>query len=140
MIMKQYSIGFVFNESHNEVLLIRKNKPECMRGKWNGVGGKIEGDENPLQAMTREGIEETGHTYDWQFKIILICPGGTVYVFATTESTEDIQFEQREDEELRCHYIHRLHEVITMNSIKYLIPLCLANLQFPITIISNDIT
>lgn len=43
----------------DKYLLLNRNKPSWM-GCWNGVGGKIEGDETPVQAAIRETKEETG--------------------------------------------------------------------------------
>jgi len=58
---KQYVLGFCFSRDKEEVVLIRKNRPEWQKGKLNGVGGKIEPeDASPLHAMVREFKEETG--------------------------------------------------------------------------------
>ncbi len=35
-------------------------KPDYHAGKWNGLGGKLEADESPLQAARREMREESG--------------------------------------------------------------------------------
>ena len=43
----------------NEFLLLNRNKKPQM-GMWNGVGGKIEEDETPLESVVRESFEETG--------------------------------------------------------------------------------
>ena len=56
----QYVLGFLFNENLTEVVLIRKQRPEWQRNFLNGVGGKIEEGETPLDAMIRECREETG--------------------------------------------------------------------------------
>lgn len=56
----RYVAGFCFNEAMTHVVLIEKLKPEWMKGKINGVGGKIEGFESPEQAMSREFAEEAG--------------------------------------------------------------------------------
>ena len=58
MIFKNYVMGLIYDDI-GRVLLIKKNRPKHQVGKWNGVGGKIEEGENPLQAMTREIKEET---------------------------------------------------------------------------------
>jgi 8-oxo-dGTP diphosphatase len=57
--MTEYVLGFAF-DSNEEVVLIRKNKPDWQRGLLNGVGGKIEENESSYAAMVREFHEETG--------------------------------------------------------------------------------
>lgn len=57
--VKRYVCGFAFNSQLSEVALIRKKKPEWQVGRQNGVGGKIEAGEAPLDAMVREFEEET---------------------------------------------------------------------------------
>lgn len=45
----------------DHVLLVRKLKgPASLRGKWNGIGGKIEPGESPSLCARREFFEETG--------------------------------------------------------------------------------
>ena len=64
--MKEYVLGFAFDARLSTVLLIQKTKPEWQCGKLNGVGGKIEEGETPLQAMEREFEEETRFKgFDW---------------------------------------------------------------------------
>jgi 8-oxo-dGTP diphosphatase len=58
--MKRYVVGFCFDYNHENVLLIRKNRPDWQVGRFNGLGGKIEKGESPLAAMGREFVEETG--------------------------------------------------------------------------------
>lgn len=53
-------LGFLFNKTATVVVLIEKQKPEWQKGFLNGVGGKIEEGETPMQAMIREFKEETG--------------------------------------------------------------------------------
>lgn len=55
-----YVVGLAFSECGKHVLLVRKNRPAWMKGKWNGVGGHVEAGEQPLEAMAREFLEETG--------------------------------------------------------------------------------
>jgi 8-oxo-dGTP diphosphatase len=56
----KYVAGFVFDDDEQRVILIRKLKPAWQKGLLNGVGGKIEGEEKPHNAMAREFEEETG--------------------------------------------------------------------------------
>lgn len=44
----------------NKLLLQKKSKGLFGEGKWNGVGGKLEMDENPEACVAREILEETG--------------------------------------------------------------------------------
>lgn len=55
----RYVVGFLFDYG-KRVLLINKTKPEWQKGKLNGIGGKIEPGETPLEAMIREFEEEAG--------------------------------------------------------------------------------
>lgn len=55
---KQYVVILLFNEQHDRVLLIRKNRPQWQAGKLNGLGGKVEPSETPHHAATRELKEE----------------------------------------------------------------------------------
>lgn len=56
----KYVMGFSFNEDMSRVLLMLKNRPDWQEGKYNGIGGKIEDTETPIEAMVREFREETG--------------------------------------------------------------------------------
>lgn len=72
--MTSYVAGFCFDKILQNVLLIFKNKPEWQKGKLNAIGGKIEENETPLQAMQREFKEETlcyVDAFDWKEFCIL---------------------------------------------------------------------
>lgn len=58
--MSHYSLAFIFNKSLSKVLLIHKTHPEWQAGKINGIGGKIEPGETPVDCIVRETAEETG--------------------------------------------------------------------------------
>lgn len=63
----QYVNGFLFDPTLRHVVLMRKNKPVQQEGLLNGIGGKIEKGETPLEAMIREFKEETGMSVkNWQ--------------------------------------------------------------------------
>ncbi len=58
--MTRYVLGFAFDDAGENVVLIKKTKPAWQAGKYNGVGGKIEGSEGAVEAMIREFFEEAG--------------------------------------------------------------------------------
>lgn len=55
--MITYNICFIRRE--NQILLLNRQKSSWM-GAWNGVGGKIEQGESPVESVRREVLEETG--------------------------------------------------------------------------------
>jgi len=83
--MKKYVLGFAFSEDKKAVVLILKDKPDWQKGKWNGVGGKVElSDQSNAQAMVREFYEETGvqtELTDWKRFAELDFPEAEVFCF-----------------------------------------------------------
>jgi 8-oxo-dGTP diphosphatase len=64
--MIQAVVGFLFSKDFKKIVLIEKKRPEWQKGFLNGVGGKIESNETPYQAMCREFTEEADrHIFDW---------------------------------------------------------------------------
>lgn len=58
---KQQVCGFMMNLDKLWVLMIKKNRPDWMIGKLNGIGGSVEdSDDSYPEAMAREFQEETG--------------------------------------------------------------------------------
>ncbi|MGX7417757.1 NUDIX hydrolase [Carnobacterium gallinarum] len=54
--MRMYTLCFL--KRNDEILLLNRQKNPWM-GRWNGVGGKIEIGETPLECAVREIYEET---------------------------------------------------------------------------------
>ena len=60
--MKEFTLALIFDLSGSRTLLIHKtslNSPPAVYDKWNGVGGKLNIDESPLEGCVREIKEET---------------------------------------------------------------------------------
>jgi len=138
--MKHYVLGFVFNKDEDRVLLIEKQNPKWQKGRWNGIGGKIEQDEKPLDAMYRETWEETKETFDFQHVLTFVCPGGTVFVYRAFSDTKKIPFEQMEKERLEAWPVCTIFpEDKIMNNLKWIIPICLSSIQIPILVQANKL-
>lgn len=58
--MQKYVVGFCFSKDHTHVTIMLKNRPDYQAGLHNGLGGKVEENEEPHEAMSREFEEETG--------------------------------------------------------------------------------
>ena len=69
--MKNYVVGFVFDKSMNNVLLLLRYKEPYLH-LYNGVGGKVEKSETPFEAMERELEEETGLVLDSKDKMVFL--------------------------------------------------------------------
>ncbi|MBW8002607.1 MAG: NUDIX hydrolase [Planctomycetes bacterium] len=126
--MKHYVLGFLFTSNCDKVLLVKKNKPKWMKDRWNGIGGKVEEKETPMEAMKRETLEEVGMHYVWEQRGTFIHPGGTVFVFASVVEGSSISYRQLEEEELRGFFLDELPKTV-MKNLKYLIPLCLSTVK-----------
>ena len=59
--MKKFNGILVFNKEENKILMWKREK-EPYKGKFNLVGGKVEQNEEEVQAAYRELKEETGIT------------------------------------------------------------------------------
>ena len=56
---KNYVVILLFSKDHKKLLLVKRNK-KPYPNLWNGIGGKIEVGETPIEAAIRECKEETG--------------------------------------------------------------------------------
>ncbi len=84
MVKKSAVVGFMFDQGHEEVLLINKVKPAWMAGTLNGPGGSIEANELPIDAMVREWKEETDidtKAEDWREFAVIMHPKIDIYFF-----------------------------------------------------------
>lgn len=74
--MKKYVVGLVFDPKQR-VMLIEKNRPDWQKGYFNGVGGEINNNETPINAMIRECKEESGlEITNWQLYDKVVFPNG----------------------------------------------------------------
>lgn len=59
--MRKLNLILVYNKDKNKILMCKREK-EPYKGKFNLVGGKLEENENEIEAAYRELKEETGIT------------------------------------------------------------------------------
>lgn len=129
--MQTYVVGFLFSPDKKHVALIRKTKPDWMRGKLNGIGGKIEpSDGSPLAAMIREFEEETGRpTSGWGHYAALCNENARVEVFRLF-AQEEIYLDSTTDETVAWTPVNKLEKQACMPELRWLIPLAFDNRNF----------
>jgi len=125
--MKKYVVGFLFTHNKKNVILIRKNKPEWQKGLLNGVGGKIEKNETPDQAMTREFYEETGLIVIlWNKICTLTTSDKSAFVtFYSAVATHKFEVITTTDEPVISVPVKNLYRISCIPNLRWLIPMCL---------------
>jgi len=77
-----YVVGFLIDKARRLVVLIEKQRPDWQIGKLNGVGGHINADEAPIDAMEREFKEETGLAMiGWKHAITMASRSERIFFF-----------------------------------------------------------
>lgn len=134
--MKHYCCGFAFNTT-GQVLLVLKAKPEWQKGRYNGVGGKLEGLELPSQAMVREFKEKTGietREEDWTRFCRFLGPGYCVDFFKSFNYPPNQTIVCEPDEQCRWITYHNM-AATTLYNLRWLIPLCFdGNIKLPVVV------
>lgn len=151
-----YVVGYMLRPSREEVLLLCKQHPEYQKGKWNGVGGKIEAGESSIAAMVREFHEEAGvltTQRDWEHFATLHSTrpdagsggtGYTIYLFRSIVE-EFPYFKQMTDEPLEIFNLADIYRgtsrglipetqpIPTLPNMRFLLPLAFSfQIQFPV--------
>jgi 8-oxo-dGTP diphosphatase len=125
-----YCLGFLFSKSRNKVMLIKKKKPEWQAGKLNGVGGKLEKNEMPHDAMVREFYEETGiWVRDWNPVASLQFNYGsdaytTVHLFTAVGDWLTMVPRRDLPERANWYFWNDYITLPTIPNLKWLVPLC----------------
>ncbi|MCG8687380.1 MAG: NUDIX hydrolase [Desulfobacterales bacterium] len=128
--MDKFVVGFAYTND-GRVLLMEKRRPKWQRGFLNGIGGKMEADETPRAAMTRESMEEAGLDLEWAYRGILrgLNYDGRPFechLFYAYDARVK-KFKQMEDEALGLYQTSDIHNHHILNHLNFLIPFGLCN-------------
>lgn len=126
----RYVAGFLFDSALHNVLLIEKQKPEWQVGMLNAIGGKIEGDELPMDAMDREFQEET--TCDEPLGWVQFCALNGLdwecFFFAASTGSPLDEIKSRESEQVAvCDSTERADDMIP--NLHWLLPMAVGFLK-----------
>lgn len=127
--MKKYSVGFAFDETGKNVVLIQKRRPQWQAGLLNGVGGHVEEGESFHTCMSREFQEETGLiTYEsnWRQYARMLFPGGEVHVFSLFDNQMSFA-ETKTDENVGLYQVSLIPQLRTISNIPWLVAAALDN-------------
>ncbi|XP_076379163.1 8-oxo-dGDP phosphatase NUDT18 [Megalopta genalis] len=78
-----YIVAAVVINEHGEVLMMQEAKASC-NGKWYLPAGRVQPDENLLDAVKREVLEETGLILEPETLILIECAVGSWFRFVFT--------------------------------------------------------
>ncbi len=122
----QMVVGLCFDLSRNMVAMVHKlSGPACVIGNWNGVGGKVDPGETPIQAMAREFREETGVDLpesEWSQFAELNATNYDLFFFQAA-STEVFQCRTMEKEPIKVWLARDLlGESNVMHNMRWMIP------------------
>lgn len=122
--MQRYVVGLLFNEGRYDLVLIHKTHgPKCVVGRWNGVGGHIEPNEEPIEAMVREFHEEAGvrtQGHDWEPVAELNSGVAQVYFYVCENEGYFMDAITCTEEEVAVFPVDQLPQVVT--NLTWMIP------------------
>lgn len=131
MLPIMYSVGFLFDTERKHVLLIKKEKPEWQKGCLNGIGGKNEARENPIDTMNRECFEECGLEVGWRECGVMLGKNndGSKFICYIFKAFDNIiyHYQQKESEQLAIYDVSTALKEPHIKNLEFLIPYCLCN-------------
>lgn len=133
-----YVLGLAFTPN-GRVALIRKNRPDWQKGKWNGIGGKVEANEDSRTAMQREFAEETGvvtHPDWWTFNGRMYGKHWSVFVYSLKHECVQLA-KTMTDERVRLLHANdqQINSSAAVENLRTLVELCRLAPQQPSNIV-----
>jgi len=126
------TLGYIVNKDQSKVLLVHRNARDSDQhlGKYNGLGGKLESNEDPATGMIREIKEEAGiDVVDMKLKGIINWTGfgpngedwmGFVFFINLFHGTPHAK---NEEGDLSWHKIDEINELPMWEGDRYFLPL-----------------
>lgn len=121
--MKEYVVGFVFDQSYGRVLLIHKNRPQWQKGGLNGLGGLISTDESAEEAVSRKVNNEANlvtPTTGWSRVGEVRKDGDVIYFLFITYSGKLDDATTMKDEQVEWFSLNDLPDNIVPDSLFFL--------------------
>lgn len=108
-----YIVAAVVINDQNEILMMQEAKASCS-GKWYLPAGRVERNENLVDAVKREVLEETGLIIEPKTLILVECASGSWFrfVFIGDISGGNIKTsEQANEESLQARWVHNIEDL-----------------------------
>ncbi len=120
----KYVVGFAIDIILEEVLLIKKLKPDWQKGFLNGVGGKCKDGEQAHNAITREFREEIGMCItNWRKFCVTKARDGEVHFFVAKVDKVDVGWPE---DEQPVWVSYRPLPFMVIDNLNWLIPMAIA--------------
>ncbi len=103
MNMRKLNVIIVYNKNKSKILMCKRKK-EPYKGKLNLVGGKVEENENEIEAAYRELKEETGITKE-DIKLIHLMN----FQYVTTDMELEVYFGNLNKEKELIEEVNKLY-------------------------------
>lgn len=130
--MKTYVLGFCFDQDLDNVVLIRKNRPEFQKDRLNGLGGELHDGEQMRDGMAREFREECGVDTEcsaWKHFGHFHGKGFRVCCFALRDQHSFDMAKTMTDEIIEKHFAEEVSGWATMDNLDWLIPMAIDALR-----------
>lgn len=128
--MKRYVCGFMFSSDRYRVALIQKNRPQWQAGRFNGIGGHIEGDESPARAMRREFSEETGVDHGgWDRFLVAFYPDAELHFFDALTDKINLVATKTDESVVVMAVTQALQHRLLIDNLRWILPLALEDIK-----------